>query len=167
MLCQDCAPSDALVHDFLTVAHAFSMTLRPPHQLRPEAGPYPHRAFSLLGFLRKHAAQNGTPVSQSDIAADLRLAAPTVTLMLNDLEKDGFVERIRDSQDRRIVRVLLTPAGEQALTNQFRLHRERISYILSCLGENDVSSLMSNMQKVLDCVATSGDHLMYRKGATS
>ena len=45
----------------------------------------------------------------SDISAKLNLSNSTVSGILDRLEKQGIVERIRDKEDRRVVNVRVTP----------------------------------------------------------
>ncbi len=66
------------------------------------------------------AIMNSPPLSpQVDIAKRLRIEGPTLTRMLDSLEKDGMVERLPDPKDRRTKLLKATPAGEQALEEIF------------------------------------------------
>ena len=47
----------------------------------------------------------------SDICRDLRVSAPTVTGIIDRLEKKGFAQRIPDTHDRRATNVVLTKKG--------------------------------------------------------
>jgi len=51
--------------------------------------------------------------TQQEIAAAVGIEGPTVTHHLDRLEKAGLIERARDPEDRRAVRVELTPAGDE------------------------------------------------------
>jgi MarR family transcriptional regulator for hemolysin len=51
--------------------------------------------------------------TQQDLAAAVGIEGPTLTHHLDAMEKAGLIERARDPDDRRIVRVELTDAGEQ------------------------------------------------------
>jgi DNA-binding MarR family transcriptional regulator len=68
-------------------------------------GANPGQAFCL----RLLAAHDG--ISQRDLAEMLHLARPTVTRMLQAIEKSGMVERRADAADQRLTRVYLTAAG--------------------------------------------------------
>jgi len=68
-------------------------------------GANPGQAFCL----RLLAAHEG--ISQRDLAEMLHLARPTVTRMLQAIEKSGMVERRPDAADQRLTRVYLTAAG--------------------------------------------------------
>jgi DNA-binding MarR family transcriptional regulator len=53
--------------------------------------------------------ENGLP--QSELTERLHVEPPTVTRMLNRLEKSGLLERRRDADDARVCRIYLTSAG--------------------------------------------------------
>ena len=65
--------------------------------------------YRLLSVLRREGATTASNLAQ---AADL--APATVTEMVDALVGAGLVERVRDTEDRRIVRVSLTPRGRRA-----------------------------------------------------
>jgi DNA-binding MarR family transcriptional regulator len=52
-------------------------------------------------------------LSQRELAQVLHLAPPTVTAMLQRMEKAGTVERRPDAADQRVTRVHLTEAGRE------------------------------------------------------
>jgi MarR family transcriptional regulator, transcriptional regulator for hemolysin len=51
--------------------------------------------------------------TQQDIAGRVGIEGPTLTHHLDGLEKAGLIERSRDPDDRRAVRVELTDAGDE------------------------------------------------------
>jgi DNA-binding MarR family transcriptional regulator len=70
------------------------------------------RQLVTLTYLRDHA---GTP--QQTLCDVMHMDASNVVLLLNDLERLGFVLRERDAEDRRRHIVDLTPAGRRALAH--------------------------------------------------
>jgi MarR family transcriptional regulator, organic hydroperoxide resistance regulator len=50
-------------------------------------------------------------LSQSQLVERMAVEPPTLTKMLQRLEKSGFVQRRRDSEDARICRAYLTDSG--------------------------------------------------------
>ena len=52
-------------------------------------------------------------LSQAQLAGLIGIEGPTLVRHLDRLSLEGFVARSRDPHDRRIVRVALTPKGEQ------------------------------------------------------
>jgi DNA-binding MarR family transcriptional regulator len=69
------------------------------------------RQFVTLTYLRDH---EGAP--QQTLCEVMHMDASNVVLLLNDLERLGFVERRRDPDDRRRHIVNLTPSGRRALS---------------------------------------------------
>jgi len=53
------------------------------------------------------------PVPQAEIARRLLVSAPVVTRLAGGLVEAGLAERGRDPEDRRTVRLTLTPAGRR------------------------------------------------------
>jgi MarR family transcriptional regulator, transcriptional regulator for hemolysin len=51
--------------------------------------------------------------TQQDLAGAVGIEGPTLTHHLDAMQKAGLIERTRDPDDRRIVRVELTDAGEK------------------------------------------------------
>jgi DNA-binding MarR family transcriptional regulator len=48
----------------------------------------------------------------SALAAACLLQQPTMTKLLDRMEREGLVVRAQDAQDRRVVRITLTPEGQ-------------------------------------------------------
>jgi MarR family transcriptional regulator for hemolysin len=57
------------------------------------------------------AAKAGRPLSQSELADRLAVEGATMVAMVDRLVKAGFVVREASVTDRRVKRVVLTPAG--------------------------------------------------------
>ncbi len=72
-----------------------------------EEGMHPGQAFCL----RTLARHDG--MVQRDLAAALHVSRPTVTAMLQRMERDGMVRRAPDETDQRISRVYLTDEGRR------------------------------------------------------
>lgn len=71
------------------------------------------------------------------IAAAQRVTAGTLTASVNLLEKRGYLERRRDSQDRRAVRIYPTEKGRQANEAHMKFHQEMVEDVLSILTEEE------------------------------
>jgi DNA-binding MarR family transcriptional regulator len=50
-----------------------------------------------------------------ELADDLAMSPRNVTGLVDHLEKQGFVERVPDTEDRRSIRARLTPAGREVI----------------------------------------------------
>jgi DNA-binding MarR family transcriptional regulator len=72
-----------------------------------------------LGVMRLLAARDG--LKSSEVAARGWWTPGTVTSVVDTLVRDGYVERRRESADRRVVRLHLTDAGRQKVTEAISL----------------------------------------------
>ena len=77
-------------------------------------------AFAAAGVRRYHfsvliALDEDGPASQAELGRRLWIDRSDMVAVLNDLERDGLVARVRDENDRRRNLVQLTPAGRRAI----------------------------------------------------
>jgi DNA-binding MarR family transcriptional regulator len=76
-----------------------------------------------------------------DVAIAEGVSAPTATRIVDALEKTGLVARADDSEDRRAIRVAVTPSGKTALR---RIRSNRTAFLqkrLERLDERDLATL--------------------------
>jgi DNA-binding MarR family transcriptional regulator len=85
--------------------------------------------YNVLRILRGH----GRALSCCEIAADMITRTPDITRLVDRLEQAGWVERQRDADDRRVVRVQITAAGLELLSRLDRpvleLHHRQMGHL--------------------------------------
>jgi MarR family transcriptional regulator, 2-MHQ and catechol-resistance regulon repressor len=59
------------------------------------------------------------PLCQGEVIAKLLKSTGNVTLVLDNLEKRGLVRRVRETEDRRMVKIFLTSEGEVLIQRVF------------------------------------------------
>ncbi len=79
------------------------------HALLAASGLHPSQ-FHLLTLLESSGG-----LSQTEIASHLMIKPSTLTVMIRRLMNSGFVDKIKDPHDGRILRVYITPKGSQVL----------------------------------------------------
>jgi len=88
------------------------------------------------------AILNSPPLRpQVDIAKRLRIEGPTLTRMLDALEKDNLVERLPDPSDRRTKQLKITPEGEQVLQQIFEIADELRARLLRGFSEEKLTEM--------------------------
>ena len=65
-------------------------------------------------------------LSMSEIAAEMHLGMNNVTQLVGGLVRDGLIERVAASEDKRVVHAVLTLKGEQMFTAVFPENTSRI-----------------------------------------
>lgn len=66
------------------------------------------------------------PLNQRNLGKKLLKSGGNITLVIDNLEKNGWVERNRDPNDRRSVLIRLTPEGKEVIESYFPRHLDHI-----------------------------------------
>ncbi|MGC2403695.1 MAG: MarR family transcriptional regulator [Acidobacteriaceae bacterium] len=99
----------------------------------------------ILRLLRMHAG-----LSQQDLAARLKIHPSRLVAMLDNLEKQGLVERRANPDDRRLYSLHLAGGGEEALGKIGRIAREHQQALLSALTDQERETLAALLLKIAD-----------------
>jgi MarR family transcriptional regulator, organic hydroperoxide resistance regulator len=92
------------------------------------------------GFVLFHLLQDdGIP--QCDLARAMRISPASVTAMLQRMERDGWIERVRDREDQRVVRVSVSEKGRALQSDARRIFREMEAEIHSLYTEEEQRTL--------------------------
>lgn len=86
-------------------------------------------------FYALHWANNATGKTLGEVSDRLLCTPGNVTRVVDRLERRGLLTRERDSEDRRVVRVSLTPAGQQIYEEASQVHISSILERISVLSE--------------------------------
>jgi MarR family transcriptional regulator, 2-MHQ and catechol-resistance regulon repressor len=81
------------------------------------------------------------PLCQNEIAQKLLRSGGNMTLVINNLEKQGWVRRVRQGDDRRLIRVHLTPKGRREIARVIPGHVNAIIKTMSPLTVRDQEDL--------------------------
>jgi DNA-binding MarR family transcriptional regulator len=79
--------------------------------------------------------------TMQELADQLDVAPPTVTVMVKRLLTQGFVERVRDEQDWRVVWVLPTERGQRAVSLYEEFYRTNLQRLLAHLSREELTQL--------------------------
>ena len=99
------------------------------------------------------------PLELSSLAKHLDVSASTVSLQIDKLQRAGYVQRVRDTGDRRRVLVLLTPRGKRIREQNSVLDADLVKEMISLLRPKDVEVALGG----LDLLAEAADRLMNRR----
>lgn len=88
------------------------------------------------------------PLNQRTIGQKLLKSGGNITLVVDNLERQGYVKRKRDPDDRRALIIHLTEKGETFIRDLFPKHLNRISEELSTLAPDELEQLGELCKKV-------------------
>src|SRR4029077_18388494 len=100
--------------------------------------------FDLMAQLERHAEG----LKMNELSRLLMVTGGNVTAIVDQLEKEGLVERLDEPADRRAVRIRLTRAGEKSFTEMAREHEEWVVELLSGLSRREHEELLKLLAKM-------------------
>ena len=103
---------------------------------------------SLWNWVLLKEAANAEGASQRELAHHMRIEPPTLVRQLDKLAQDGLVERRPDPDDRRVVRVVVTPAGLERLQELHAVVHELDVELRGILTKRDVEVLARALPRV-------------------
>lgn len=100
--------------------------------------------FDLLSQLERHP----DGLKMSELSRRMMVTGGNVTGIVDQLVKEGLVERLDDESDRRAWRVRLTRAGDKAFAEMARAHEDWVAELLSGLSRRDSDALMQLLARL-------------------
>ena len=90
--------------------------------------------------------------TMSETAATLGITTGTLTVAIDRLVRKGYVERRRDLEDRRVVRIELTKKGKLAYRMHNKFHTLLVDRLISPLDEPQREVLMQTLTCIADFI---------------
>jgi DNA-binding MarR family transcriptional regulator len=115
------------------------------HNLKP-------RQFQILGLLHDHGG-----LAQRELMQAMGIDPSILVTLLNPLEADGLVSRVRDPADRRRHLVTLTRAGQRALDSASRAQKETEDALFASLDDDQREQLSALLIALRDGLAADTD----------
>lgn len=108
--------------------------------------------------LMESIAKKAQGATVTEIACDLGITSPSVTIGLNRLERKGYVVRERSQADARVVHAHLTDRGRQMNETHTQYHEAMIRRVAESLTPQERDMLSTGIDKLNHFFATSLEH---------
>lgn len=115
-----------------------------PDQLSSDFLDYSKNEILSLLFLYRNSTANMT-----EIADYINAPLNTATGVISRLEKKSMVERKRNSEDRRIVNIILTETAEEFIDKEKKVIQYYLQEIYKELTEEEKTAVLSIISKIL------------------
>jgi MarR family transcriptional regulator, organic hydroperoxide resistance regulator len=86
--------------------------------------------------------------SMGELCKIANVKMPSMTEVVDKLVEEGFVERVRDTEDRRVVKVQLTDSGKKAHGGILKTREQELMNIFGCLDEKQRTRLLKSLRAV-------------------
>lgn len=100
-----------------------------------------------IGFIM----EKGSP-SMKDISAHLCITPASASNLIDGLAESGIIERGFEKNDRRVVRVRITPKGKALLDKGLRHGSEKMAEIFAELGDKEVDDFINILEKFIEII---------------
>lgn len=88
-------------------------------------------------------------ISQKELAEKMYIKESTVARLVDRMEKEGFVHRVKNEEDRRITNIVLTEKGLNS-REQLLPEGERLNTVISKdISEEDMCTFMDVLKKMV------------------
>ena len=88
------------------------------------------------------------PVTPTDVARWLDRNSNSITLIIDRMEKDGLVERVRNLRDRRALRLVITLKGPEIFDQATKPGWELMKKLMFCFSEEELRTFDHLMEKL-------------------
>ncbi|MBA4602643.1 MarR family winged helix-turn-helix transcriptional regulator [Thermoactinomyces mirandus] len=80
-----------------------------------------------------------------ELSQKMFLACSTMTDMIDRMEKNGVVKRVKDENDRRVVRIHLLDKGRQIIHEVLAARRQYLANVLSHLSYEETEQIKTHL----------------------
>ena len=129
----------------MLLRHTFYSIIKCEDELSTQTGLTSQQLAVLMAI-----KQAPKPVKQTDIANWMDRDTASVTLLIDRMVKKELVARVRDLEDRRAVRLVITAKGERLFSQAKNPTITQLLDIMSCLTEDETRVLIRLMEKIRD-----------------
>ena len=88
------------------------------------------------------------PMTIGGLSKKMLVSGGNMTVVIDNLEKENLVERVRDKSDRRAVHVQLTKKGRRVFNKVFPEHAEYVTKLVSVLSPEEQEALAGLLKKL-------------------
>jgi DNA-binding MarR family transcriptional regulator len=114
-----------------------------------------HAALNALAVIEGE----GRPLLTGEVANRMHITSGTVTSLLDNLERKGYVERSSDPDDRRRVLVDITPAAQAVLDQALPAIQQVARHLIEQLDTQRQQALLHTLDEIRQAVAELPDDL--------
>lgn len=94
------------------------------------------------------ALRDSPNMTMGELCEKLFLACSTATDLIDRMEKNGFLERNRDTQDRRVIRLAITEKGREVISEVVAARRRYVASMLEKLSSTEIEQLGTSLDKL-------------------
>lgn len=92
-------------------------------------------------------------MSQHDLARKLLVGRSNITMLLPQLERQGFLRREGDAKDKRVMRLFLTQVGEIVLMKALKIYSAIIEKVMAQSTPAQCDAMGEQMRRIVETLS--------------
>lgn len=108
-----------------------------------------HAALNALAVIEG----SGGPIAVGTVGAAMHITSGTMTSVLDTLERNGYVERLADPDDRRRVLVDVTPAAQEVLDQLLPEVVQTATAMMAGLEDAELQQFLATLGRIRQAIA--------------
>jgi DNA-binding MarR family transcriptional regulator len=114
-----------------------------------------HAALNALAVIEG----NGAPMAAGAVGTYMHITSGTMTSVLDTLERNGYIRRLTDPDDRRRVLVDVTPEAQAVLDRLLPEVVQTTTTVMAGFGDKELTSFLGTLARIRDAIAAVPDDL--------
>ncbi|MBM7614847.1 MarR family winged helix-turn-helix transcriptional regulator [Alkaliphilus hydrothermalis] len=87
-------------------------------------------------------------ITIGELSNKMYLACSTITDLVDRMEKNSLVKRVRDNKDRRVVRIIVLDKGHEIINEVLHARRQYLGNILMDLNNGEKDNILKSIEMV-------------------
>ena len=129
------------ISQIINLSRNFNRTLRHKFHNLMQDSDFTLPQLSVISILAKNGEQK-----VSDISEKMGLSDSTVSGILDRLEQKGIIERKRNKDDRRVVKIYLSKGSQEICQEFHRKREEYFTHLLKELSEQEINDIIKGLE---------------------
>lgn len=101
--------------------------------------------FDALLILKNNKGEN---LTIGELGERMYLACSTATDLIDRMERNGLVERARDANDRRVIRLRVLEKGYQMVEEVLATRKRYLAEVLQDVPQEDIQAMIKSMTQL-------------------
>jgi MarR family transcriptional regulator, 2-MHQ and catechol-resistance regulon repressor len=114
-----------------------------------------HAALNALAVIEG----NGGPMTAGAVGAQMHITSGTMTSVLDTLERNGYIQRLADADDRRRVLVDVTPDAQAVLNRLLPDVLRTTTVVMAGIADRELYAFLDTLRRVRAAIAAAPDDL--------
>ena len=114
-----------------------------------------HAALNALAVIEG----NGAPMTAGAVGAHMHVTSGTMTSVLDTLERNGYIKRLTDPDDRRRVLVDVTPDAQAVLNRLLPEVVQTTTAVMAGIDDTELYEFLGTLARIRQAIAAAPDDL--------